>query len=106
MHTWTIAVDENGYTLQLASELPAFLVDENRYDFQALEWPWTKTNIPVGKKCGRNRKGTRLNPVARTSEHGVMYCLKTIAASADVETVVAQHSQVVLCIVSSMNYTS
>jgi hypothetical protein len=47
MHTWTLAVDENGYTLRLAWELPAFLVDENGYDFEAFYWPWTKTDIPV-----------------------------------------------------------
>jgi hypothetical protein len=30
-------VDENGYKLRMAGELPAFLVDEKGYDFEAFD---------------------------------------------------------------------
>jgi hypothetical protein len=38
---WT----KKGYMLRLAWELPAFLVDEEGYDFEALGWPWTIADI-------------------------------------------------------------
>jgi hypothetical protein len=41
------SVDEKGYTLRLAWDLSAFLVDEKWYDFEAFEWPWKKTDIPT-----------------------------------------------------------
>jgi hypothetical protein len=38
-------VEEQGYTLRLACEPPVYLVYEKIYEFEAYEWPWTKTDI-------------------------------------------------------------
>ena len=51
------SVDENGYILRLAWELPAFLVDEKGYDFKSFQSEWTKTDIPNG--IGGNLKSVR-----------------------------------------------
>jgi hypothetical protein len=39
MQTCIAAVDENGYTLRLALELLAYIVERNGYDFEATDWP-------------------------------------------------------------------
>jgi hypothetical protein len=46
MHTWITAMDENGYTLRLAWEVPVSLADEKEYNLDAYEWPWKKNEIP------------------------------------------------------------
>jgi hypothetical protein len=52
--TWVLGVHEKMYALRLAWELALSLLDENGCDFEAFEWPWTKTNIPYSPSPIRN----------------------------------------------------
>jgi hypothetical protein len=47
MQTWTIAVNENGYTIKGAWELAAYLVNEIAHDIEPCNKPWMKSDVPV-----------------------------------------------------------
>jgi hypothetical protein len=73
--TWITAVDENGYTLRLASEPPVYLGYEKGCDLDAYGWPWTKTGIP---DCSKNNGPTFpcmiIDRVGRTCGQGLWTC--------------------------------
>jgi hypothetical protein len=75
MVTWITAVDENGYTLRLASEPPVYLGYEKGCDLDAYGWPWTKTDNP---DCSKNNGPTFpcmiMNRVGRTCGQGLWTC--------------------------------
>jgi hypothetical protein len=59
MQTWTIAVNENGYIIKGVSELPAYLVKENGYDFETFDWTWTRTDILIFRRIPRGDSAKR-----------------------------------------------